>query len=268
MDNTKIVQNHYDSNVEAEWARIANRPEFLLTCRFLDRYVRPGERVLDIGGGPGRYSLYLAQKGCEVTLLDLSPENVKFARREARRQKLALRAVAADARAADAVIPEQFDHVLLMGPLYHLQAEVDRIQAVRAALRCLKPGGLLFASFINMFAGIIYALKDNPQAVLDPFEQGFYQLFIENKSFAGKAFTEAYFAAQHEILPFMAQFPLEKLHFFTQEGILAPNEKSILAQSQEIIDAFLDLSEKICEREDLLSWGEHLMYIGKKEGTL
>jgi len=264
MDTVKIVQKHYDRNVEAEWERIANRPEFLLTCRFLDRYVRPGERVLDIGGGPGRYSLYLAQKGCEVTLLDLSPENVKFARREARRQKLALRAVAADARAADAVVPEQFDHVLLMGPLYHLQAEADRVQAVRAALRCLKPGGLLFASFINAFVRILYALRANPQAVLESEEQAFYRQVLENKGFASSSFTATYFAAQHEILPFMAQFPLEKLHFFAQEGILAPNEQNVFAQPQEVIDAFLDLSEKICEREDLLGWSEHLMYIGRK----
>ena len=78
-ETTKIVQDFYDSQVEHEWNRIANRPEFLLTCRMLKRYIKPGDSVLDIGGGPGRYSTHLASRGCDVTLFDLSPENVKFA---------------------------------------------------------------------------------------------------------------------------------------------------------------------------------------------
>ena len=62
-ETTKIIRDYYDASVQAEWERIANRPEFLLTCRMLDRYIMPGGKVLDIGGGPGRYSLYLAEKG-------------------------------------------------------------------------------------------------------------------------------------------------------------------------------------------------------------
>jgi hypothetical protein len=60
-ENIKIVQDFYNANSLGEWNRIAGRPEFLLTCRMLDRYIKPGDRVLDIGGGPGRYSLYLAE---------------------------------------------------------------------------------------------------------------------------------------------------------------------------------------------------------------
>jgi 2-polyprenyl-3-methyl-5-hydroxy-6-metoxy-1,4-benzoquinol methylase len=53
--------------------------EFAVTKHFINRYIRPGDKVLDIGGGPGRYSIYLAEKGCRMTLLDLSDENVAFA---------------------------------------------------------------------------------------------------------------------------------------------------------------------------------------------
>ncbi|MGI6040557.1 MAG: SAM-dependent methyltransferase, partial [Eubacteriales bacterium] len=64
MDVTEIVRDYYNNTVEIEWNRIAGRPEFLITTRFIDRYALPGYDVLDIGGGPGRYSLYLAKKGC------------------------------------------------------------------------------------------------------------------------------------------------------------------------------------------------------------
>lgn len=264
MDTTKIVKEYYDNGFETEWNRIANRPEFIITCRFLDRYIKPGDKVLDIGGGPGRYSIYLAQKGCDVTLFDLSEGNLVFAEKKSQEYGISFKTVCGDACIADELLSEQFDHILLMGPMYHLLEESDRTNAVTAALSLLKTGGILFASFIQMFAGIIYAMKYAPDVVADPIEQAFYDTFLENRSFSGQAFTQAYFAKQDEILPFMSQFPLEKLHFLGQEGISSPCESNIMSQSQEVIDLWMDLCEKTCEREDLLSYSEHLMYIGRK----
>ncbi|MCL1808084.1 MAG: class I SAM-dependent methyltransferase [Oscillospiraceae bacterium] len=270
-ENVRIVQDFYNGNVQGEYDRIANRPEFLLTCRMLDRYVKPGDTVLDIGGGPGRYSLYLAEKGCEVTLFDLSPENTNFAAERAAEQGLPLRTVTGDAREADALVSGQFDHVLLMGPLYHLLEEADRVKAVNAALRLLKPadgrrpGGLLFAAFISMGGGLVYMLKCEPSAVTWPDEERFLKLLVEDRDFGGAAFTQAFFINQNNILPFMARFPLEKLHLFGQEGVLTLNEDRIMAQPPEVVTAWLDLSEKLYEKEEYLSWAEHLMFVGRKK---
>lgn len=269
MDETaKIVRSFYDSSVETEWNRIAGKPEFLLTCRMLDRYIKPGDTVLDIGGGPGRYSLALAEKGCEVTLLDLSPENTKFASERAAELGLTVKTVTGDARNADTLVNGAFDHVLLMGPLYHLLAEADRVTAVEAALRLLKPGGLLFASFISMSGGLIYMLKINPPGIVSEVmsEVLFRKALTEDKSYAGDAFTQAYFINQHEVLPFFERFPLEKLHLFGQEGILSPNESNILSQPPEVVAAWLDMAEALCEREEYISWSEHLMYVGRNIG--
>lgn len=264
MDRSEVIRAYYNQTVETEWNRIANRAEFLLTCRFIDRFVKPGDRVLDIGGGPGRYSFYLAEKGCDVTLFDLSDANVAFAAEKAKEQGLRMDTVRGDARDADKLISGPFDHILLMGPLYHLLTEGDRIQAVNASLRLLKPGGVLFASFINMFAGMIYAMKIEPAIILDQNESEFYQTVLSDKSFSGQAFTQAYFINQSEVLPFMAQFPLEKLHYFGQEGITSPCEKNLFSVSPQVSAAWLDMAEKLCERECLLSWSEHLMYVGRK----
>ena len=77
-DCIRIVQEHYDSDVQYEWDRLKRHPfEFAITTKMMDRYIKPGDRILDIGGGPGRYSIYYAQKGCNITLVDLSEEKVK-----------------------------------------------------------------------------------------------------------------------------------------------------------------------------------------------
>ena len=263
-ENIKIVQEHYNSNVEAEWNRIAGRPEFLLTCRMLDRYIKPGDKILDIGGGPGRYSLYLTEKGCDVTLFDLSVENTKFATKQAAEQGFSIQTVAGDAREADRLVDGQFDNILVMGPLYHLLEETDRIAAVNAALNLLKPGGLLFASFIHMGGGLVFLSRECPELLILPDEERFLTPLVAGKSYGGAAFTQAFFINQNEILPFMEQFPLEKLHLFGQESILAPNERNIMNQPLEVIAGWLDLAEKMWEKEEYLSWSEHLMYVGRK----
>jgi SAM-dependent methyltransferase len=266
-ENIKIVQAHYDANVLGEWNRTAGRPEFLLTCRMLDRYIKSDDKVLDIGGGPGRYTFYLTKKGCDVTLFDLSPENVKFANEKSIELNLPIKTICGDARMADEIASGQFDHVLLMGPMYHLLEETDRITAVNAALNLLKPGGVIFVSFINLFGCIAFGMKTCPEFVAMENEVEFIEHVIAKKSYRGdksNTFTRVYIFDQREILPFMSRFPLEKLHLFGQESIISPCENNIMSQPENIINLWLDLCEKLWEREDLLSWSEHLMYVGRK----
>ncbi len=262
----EIIRNFYNNNYETEWNRIGNRPEFLLTCKYLDRYIKKGDNVLDIGGGPGRYSLYLAASGARVTLFDLSEKNIEFALAEAAKNNLSVKSICGDARYADKLTCEKFDHILLMGPMYHLLNETERIEAVNAALNLLKPGGVIFISFIVTFAGIIYMMKLIPELILsqEPIEILFRETILNNNNFSGQAFTQAFFIDQKNIEPFMKQFNLIKLHLIGQESITSPCENNIMNASPEAVEAWLSLAEKLCEREELLSWSEHLMYIAKK----
>ena len=82
--NTDAVRAYYAGLGEREWARLDNPDdgaiEFEVTCQVLAKYLPPHARVLDIGGGPGRYAIWLAQHGHRVTLADLSPEQLAIAR--------------------------------------------------------------------------------------------------------------------------------------------------------------------------------------------
>ena len=264
-ENIKIVQEHYDTHVLNEWGRLEGKPEFILTCRMLDRYIKSGDKVLDIGGGPGRYSLYLAPKGCDVTLFDLSPENIKFADEKSVELNLPIKTVCGDAKTVDKIIHAQFDHVLLMGPMYHLLEEADRITAVNSALSLLKPNGIIYVSFITLFSGVIELMKLwDSESVIEEIEIEYFKNIVAKKGRAWDGFTKTFMIDQSEIPPFMSQFSLEKLHLFGQESITSPFETDIMLQSKENADVWLDLFEKVCEREDLLSWSQHLMYIGRK----
>lgn len=76
----ETVKRYYDETAEREWERLETHPfEFDLTTWMMDRYIQPGDTILDIGGGPGRYALHYARRGCPVTLVDLSPGNIRLA---------------------------------------------------------------------------------------------------------------------------------------------------------------------------------------------
>lgn len=265
------VQKYYDENSEMEWQRLERHPfEMLLTLYMMEKYIRPGDRVLDIGGGPGRYSIHFAKMGCEVTLVDLSPGNIRFAKDKAAEAGVKFDAYAANCLELDTLDLGEFDHVLLMGPLYHLKEEADRKMAVEQALLRLKTGGNLYTSFILNFAGIIYDLKNGGYVEQD-FAEGTQTAhliddILEGSDYIGPSFSSTRFSHSDNILPFMAQFPLKKLHLFGQEGILSVNEPELMKRSQGEINCWIEIAKKLLEEPSLLALSEHAMYIGQKIG--
>ena len=78
-----LVRNYYDNSVEIEWTRLDRHPlEFEITKRHIEEYLKSGDSILDVGGGPGKYSFYFSSKGHKVTLFDLSPKNIDFAKQK------------------------------------------------------------------------------------------------------------------------------------------------------------------------------------------
>lgn len=282
--DSDIIREFYDAAVEKEWVRLEGNPyEFEIHRRYFDRYIKPGDRVLDIGGGPGRYSLYLAERGCDVTLVDLSPANVAFALAKADERGLKLTGIAGNALDIESLADGGFDHVLLMGPLYHILEADGRETAVRAALSRLRDGGMLYAAFISLYGGMIWWLREG--LAMDGFtlytaglseperiEQLKSELELivryDSDGFGGDAFTRAYFMRQCDVLPFFGCFPLEKLHLIGSEGVLAPFRSNFLAATDEVKEILYDIAERMCEREELLSYSEHLMYIGRKQSVV
>ena len=107
-------------------------------------------------------------------------------------------------------------------------------------------------------------LREVPEQFANQDELRYLDPFVAGENFSGAAFTQAFFVNQHKVLPFMEQFGLEKLHLFGQEGVLAPNVHTFMVQPPEVKEALLDFSEKLFEKEEYLSWAEHLMFVGRK----
>lgn len=259
----KEVEHWYDHEYE-EWDRLEHhKVEFDITKMYMDRYIL-GERlkIFDIGGGPGRYALYLAKKGHRVTLLDLSKKNLEVAKKESKKQNIPLEnTVHEDVLRLDQREPE-YDVVLLMGPLYHLVREEDRKTALENALRSLRPGGLIVATFISTYAPIQDHLA-NLYEIEDP--QGLLKILRHGENQQDQGFTTAYFSSPEEARGLMQQYPLEELVFAGVENILGSREKEITSLDQEQYHKWMEIAFELSRDQNLLGTSQHFIYIGRKK---
>ena len=148
-----IMEAHYERGLEAD-RLVIDGPgmlEFARTTEIIDRRLPPAPAVVaDIGGGPGRYTAWLAGRGYRVEHRDLMPLHVEQARASINGSPLVHAEVgdALDLDLADASV----DAVLLLGPIYHLRRRADRLGALREARRIVRPGGPVFVAAISRWA--------------------------------------------------------------------------------------------------------------------
>jgi SAM-dependent methyltransferase len=131
--------------------RRVGRLEFARTTEIVLRRLPPAPAlVADIGGGPGRYALWLAGLGYRVEHRDLMPLHVRQLA-DAARGASWLHTAVGDARDLD-LDDACVDAVLMLGPLYHLRRRADRVRALAEARRVVRPGGPVFAAAISRWA--------------------------------------------------------------------------------------------------------------------
>ena len=262
------IRFYYNANPQKEWDRLKKKHPYekYITIRMMDRYIKPGGRILDIGGGPGHYAIHYAKQGHGVTLLDLSDENVRFAKKKARQYGVKITALQGDATDLSRFADDSFDTVFLMGPLYHLMNEESRIRAIEEAKRVLKPGGYLFSSFILMFGGVVYGLRELQETILMPREQPFFEVAAKDESLAFDAFTYSYMTTVRDAEQLLASVPgLRTETVFGQESILSPYKNELAKQPKKIRMAWYDYALRFCEKREYLTHTEHLMIVSRKD---
>lgn len=143
---SEVVDIYEAGDEDVRLVDASNRVEWARTVELLQRWLpAPPARVLDVGGGPGRYAAWLTASGYTVTLVDPVPKHI----RQARDRGL-------DARLADArrlpLEDASADAVVMAGPLYHLPDPADRAAALAEAVRCAAPGAVVVAAGMSRWA--------------------------------------------------------------------------------------------------------------------
>jgi 2-polyprenyl-3-methyl-5-hydroxy-6-metoxy-1,4-benzoquinol methylase len=242
------------------------RLEFVRTQEILRRHLPPpGATIADVGGGPGAYSLWLANEGYHLLLSDSIPLHIDQARTSAADRGVVLDARVGDARALD-MDDESVDAVLLLGPLYHLPDRSDRIKALTEARRIARPGAPIFVAAISRWAplldGLVHRLyRAYPEAtpLLDEEIATGVLKPLFPASFTGFCHRPA------ELVFESNEAGLELIDLVSVEGIgfafLDLDERWADPVDRE---AVLDAARRTERAEELLGLGPHLLLTARK----
>jgi len=126
-------KNHWEERYSGNGCELKRSPSALLT-KWLDK-CNPG-RALDLACGTGRNALYLAEKGCDVTAVDISPSAISTAGATAREQQLRINWIVADLD--NYVIAGQYDLIIIS--FFTVSSNM-----VPLVINALKQGGILLS---------------------------------------------------------------------------------------------------------------------------
>ena len=261
------VQSYYDSDPEHEWQRLdRGRFEMPITMHYLQKYLPDRSSVLDVGGGPGRYSIALAKLGHTVDILDLSSECISLAKRKAEQANVRLNGFHTGTCTDLSRFPaESFDAVLCMGPLYHLTDSDDRQTAVLQCLRVLKPSGLFVASFLSSYAHVFDLVCIDIGLIRD-YDPWLLAKRCVSSSFEGDklVFTDSHYIEPFEVATFMGKFSLEQLSIIGAQGLTGQSQAAIARTDPEVLHKWIELGKALAESNGAIGSSIHIAYFGRK----
>ena len=272
MTDFDKVRNYYKNFDEKNRLQNDNsgKLEYDMTMKILEKYLPENGTVLDLGGGAGVYSFSLANKGYIVYLSDLS-ENLIAQAKSQKKEENNTNLISCDVvNATDLSIynDNQFDVVLLFGPLYHLLEESERSKCISEVNRVLKPGGKVFASFIPYLSGSI--------AIVDRYFRHPEQVHINNLSevfksgkfnnSSNKGFQEGYYPSINEIEKLFSNNGFNKILIRSIRGFGYEKEDSLYnIDNKEMFDKVIKIINETSENQSIIDTCGHAIYIGCKE---
>ena len=230
------------------------RVEFLTTIKYINKYLKSGDKILDIGAGAGEYSLHFAKQGYDVSALELSSSNIEaFEKKIDDTMNLKLK----QGNAIDLSLykNDSFDIVLLFGPLYHLHNEIDRQKCISEAKRVCKQSGTIFFAFIS-----------NDMVILTEFSNYNQKYFDENnydEHFKIEDFPFVFFTVD-EARQMLVNGNINLLNEVASDGVSELLQNQINSMSDIAYDKYLQYHYYCCEKPEMLGRSSHLLFVGKK----
>lgn len=245
-----------DSRLLSKHGRI----EFLTTVKYVEKYLKDGMRIMEIGAATGRYSHYFAQKGFKVDAVDLVERNIEiFKTKTLPDEKVNIKQ--GNALDLSDYPDNSYDVTLLLGPMYHLYTADEQQKALSEAIRITKPDGYIFAAYCMLEPSMFGCFKNNRIDKL--IEDGEFDPVSLDAYFPPHGIFKVY--TKDEIFDLTKIFGVKRLHFVATDGYTCHMKESVDQMDDETYDLFLRYHFKNCERQDLIGMSHHTLDVLRKE---
>ena len=226
--------------------------EFLTSLKYIHEYLEPDDRIIDIGAGPGKYSLYLKNEGYDVTAVEYVRPNIGMLRAKDKD----IRIVEASAVDLSMFRDDEFDVAIMFGPMYHLYKKEDKLKALSEAKRITRK--YIFVTYImNEYAVIEYAFKDdNYKLIKDKLTADFHIDDPDNLFFQSRI---------EDIDELNELSGLKLVKRFASDGPTDYMRAVINKMDDETFEAYLRFHQATCERKELLGASSHIVDVLEKQ---
>lgn len=246
------IEKHY--NKHPEDLRLQRRHgivEFETTMHHLRRFLLPHHHILDVGAGTGRYTSALMAEGYQVKAVELVQRNIDvFLQREPTAD-----VVKGDARSMPFLPTDSADVTLLLGPLYHLIGDDEKVCALREARRVTKPGGIIFVAYLmNEYSILSYCFDE--ERIVDLMQRGVVSADYHVQVQEGELYD---YVRLEDIDRLNAAADLQRITIFSPDGAADYMRTRLNRMSPETFSRFLDYQKVISERHDLIGAGSHVV---------
>ncbi|MGN0528083.1 MAG: class I SAM-dependent methyltransferase [Eubacterium sp.] len=257
--NTKFIEEYYNNFNEDERLSVQSRsPEYLTTMRYIEKYLTPNARILEIGAGTGRYSITLAERGYDVTAVELVPHNIDIMKKKVK-PKHNIKIYEGNACDLSFIDSNTYDIVLLLGPMYHLFNDEDKHKAISEAIRVAKKGGIIYSAYCNNDT-CMYKMFYKKR-ILSYLDSGLIDENYHAKSSPNEIF-ELY--RKSDIDELMKDYPITRLHFVGVDMLSYINNNKLDRLNKREFEEYMKFLSNICEREDMVGLSEHILDIFTK----
>ena len=262
METKEILSNYYTGYDEDGRLRSKHgMVEFLTTMRYVQRYLLPGMRIMEIGAATGRYSHELARQGYWVDAVELLEHNIElFEQNTIPGEKVTVRQ--GNAMDLSAFEDEIYDITLLLGPMYHLFSREDKLKALGEAIRVTKKDGIVFVAYCMGDASVLsYG-----------FVRGRVHEIIEKcmlNPVTFDTFSNPWdifeLCRKENIDELRGQFPVTQLHFVASDGYTNHMRQTVDAMDDKTYEVYLNYHFATCERLDMVGYSHHTIDIFRKD---
>ena len=263
MNKRKEILEEYNNNYDEDKRLIkdnTHKLEFVTTTKYIEKFLKPNIKILEVGAGTGRYSLYYASKGYDVTAVEYVRHNLDILKSKIT-ENMNINALEGDIVDLSRFTDNTFDMTLVLGPLYHLYDDNDIKKAISEAIRVTKIGGIIAIAYLTSDGVFMHWAIDGH--LIDGYPNDF------GADFKLKRYPEGVFAP-FDILEFkeiMKNYKVKLLHNISTDGVAELVSEKINQLTEAEFEVFVNYHLSRCERLDLQGFSCHMLYICQKEAN-
>lgn len=261
METADYLKDYYEQiDEDGRLCSRHGRVEYLTTMRYIEKYLKPGMNIIEIGAGTGRYSHALAQKGYHVDAVELLEHNIEIFKGHTIENE-PVTVTKGNALDLSAFESDKYDITLLLGPMYHLFTREEQSRALAEAFRVTKRDGVIFAAYCMGDAAVLSHgfIKGEIHDIIE-------KCMLDTETF--ETFSNPWdifeLYRKEDIDKLRSELDAEQLHFVAADGFANYMRQTLADMDEETYQIYLKYHFATCERQDMVGYSHHTLDVFRK----